>query len=282
MTSLSFNNNLTWIFDKPYLMGIINLTWNSFFDGGRYQELEKFKKRIKEMKMASVDIIDLGAESSRPGASSISSQEELSHLLPKLECIKELNYDIPISIDTYKVEVAEKCIELGANLINDITAGEGSYNEMFLLCRQKNIPIVLMHKKGSPKTMQKNIFYKDVVDEVYHYLNNRVNKALSYGMRLNQLLIDVGIGFGKKLEHNLALLKMLPLFKKIGVGILVGASRKSMLGDITNRLIEERLSGSLAVNLAALNNGCDIIRCHDVVEMRDVISVYYKIKDYVH
>lgn len=279
-TFLKFKNSQQWEFDRPFLMGVINLTPDSFFDGGKCDEMTFFKKKVKDMKNARVNIIDLGGESTRPGSNPITAEKELSRLLPALEWIKNNYPEIPVSIDTYKIKVAETCIKMGADLINDISAGDASNNEIFSLCAEQQTPLILMHKQGDPKTMQEDFFYQNIVEEVYSYLEKKIDLAHQRGLEKNQIMIDVGIGFGKNLQHNLSLLKALPHFKKLGVGVLVGASRKRMLGEITNREVEKRLAGSLSVHLAALVNQCNMVRCHDIVEMRDAIEVYFSVKDY--
>lgn len=268
-----------WELNRPYIMGIINLTVDSFYPASRILEEKTFALRLEKV-APYMDILDLGAESTRPGSNPVTAEEELYQLLPKLEYVKKHFPKLKVSIDTSKSEVAQKCIDTGADLINDISAGENFEGEIFKICASNQIPLVLMHKRGVPKTMQNNIFYQDVVDEVYNYLNDRVNLAQEYGLASDKLLIDVGIGFGKELKHNLDLLRALPKFKNIGTGILIGASRKSMLGEITDQPVENRLAGSIAIHLAALKHTCHIIRCHDVREMWDAIQVFFSVMKY--
>ncbi len=276
---LKINDEVTWNFSRPYVMGIINITPDSFYDGGWIRNLGKngIINVVKKYLVGGVDLIDIGGESSRPGALPISAEEEIKRVLPDLKRIRKKFPELIISLDTYKKEVAQMGIENGVDIINDITAGEGSNNEIFQLCAKNKIPIIIMHKKGVPETMQKEVKYENVVQEVYDYLKKKIASLEELGLEKNKIIIDVGIGFGKYKKENLELLKKLSNFKKLGTGILVGASRKTIVGDIIGKEASERLFGSIGIHLAAIENGADIIRVHDPVEMRDALQTYFEV-----
>jgi dihydropteroate synthase len=253
---------------RPLLMGIVNLTPDSFADGGRYVNPDRAVTHAMQLVTEGADIIDLGAESSRPGAEPVSIGVEIERLLPVVTGIREVS-DIPISIDTRKAEVAARALDAGADIINDITAGRDK--EMLPLVAAADVPIILMHMQGEPQTMQKNPLYSDVVAEVGDALLGARAKAVAAGVK--KVIVDPGIGFGKNLEHNLALLRGLPeLRRRCQSPILLGASRKSMLGLLTGRPVDERLPASLAIIAWAVHQGVDIVRVHDVWQSRDVIT----------
>ena len=278
--------NLDWLQKKiiqnysPLFMGILNVTPDSFFDGGKYNRSDLLKVRIENLISQGADIIDIGGESSRPGSVPLQEKEELERVLPAVEEVRKIS-NVPISIDTYKVKVAEKCISYGANIINDISGGEESNFEMIDLAIEKNIPIVLMHKKGLPITMQKQVHYQNVIEEVRTYfeekfkiIKDKVNKK---NKNFNKIILDVGIGFGKYFEHNQALIQNLVYFQeKFQSPILIGMSMKSFIGQLIGQEVnyekqtdtEERLWGTIGGQLAAILNGADIIRVHHVKEMR--------------
>ncbi|MBL8994600.1 MAG: dihydropteroate synthase, partial [Spirochaetia bacterium] len=221
------------------------------------------------------DFLDLGGESSRPGADPVSAEEEIRRLLPVLKKIKKHFSELPISIDTFKSKTAEVCLSEGADLVNDISAGEASGGAMFAICRKFDVPIVLMHKQGESKTMQDRPEYEDVVSEVALYLSERAKFALGHGIGGDQCVLDPGIGFGKNKEHNLALLKNIFVFRKLGFPVLIGASMKRIVGDLTGRPTEGRLPGSLGIHLAAVMNGASILRVHDVGAMKDALTGFF-------
>jgi dihydropteroate synthase len=263
---------------KPKIMGILNLTPDSFYDGGRYNELDRAIARAEEMAEEGADIIDVGGESTRPGSEPVSVEEEMRRVLP---VIRELakRVDLPISIDTYKSEVARAAIEEGAEIVNDISAMR--FDERMLeVVRGKKVGVVLMHMKGTPKDMQVNPYYEDVVGEVYVFLRERAEWAMKNGVDKDHLIIDPGIGFGKRVSDNLELIKRLPEFKSLGLPILIGPSRKSFIGNILGGLPpEERLEGTASAVAISVMNGANIIRVHDVREMKRVIEVAYAIKE---
>ncbi len=251
-------------FNKTYTMGILNLTPDSFSDGGNYYEVEEAVKRAKLMVKEGADIIDLGAESTRPGATYIEEEEELKRILPVVSrLVKEI--DIPISIDTYKSKVAEECLKLGAHIINDIKGLKGDPN-MANVISKYNAPVIIMHIKGTPKNMQKNPHYEDLIMEIKESLGESIEIAKAAGIDLNKVILDPGIGFGKTFENNLEIINKISEFKKMGYPILVGASRKGFIGDILGSPPLERVEGNLAVAAITAYEGAGIIRVHEVAE----------------
>lgn len=258
----------TLAFDKPLIMGVLNVTPDSFSDGGKYNTEKKAIEQAKKMIEEGTDIIDIGGESSRPGAEPVPEKEELERVIPVIKAIKGL---APISIDTYKPEVAEKALEAGACMLNDIKASD----EMIELAAKHKVPIVLMHMKGTPKTMQKAPKYENVMDEVLGFLEERANKAKDLDV---QCIIDPGIGFGKTTQNNLEIIHRLEEFKAIGAPILLGTSRKTFIGKITGLPPEERLEGTIASVVVSALNGANIIRVHDVKESKRALQITEAIK----
>lgn len=256
-------------------MGILNVTPDSFSDGGKFFDTKKAIAHAKQMVLEGAEIIDVGGESTRPNSEPISIEEELNRVIPVIEKLsKEIT--VPISIDSYKPEVAEKALKVGASIVNDITALSNS--EMIDVVAKYNVPVVLMHMKSNPKTMQENPHYKNVVKEVKDFLQNRISVAKKAG--IDKIIIDPGIGFGKTVEHNLELISNLKEFKSLNCPILVGASRKSFIGKILNLDTKDRLNGTIVVNAIALWNGADILRVHDVKEAVETIKLVEKLKCY--
>ncbi|MCP5417064.1 MAG: dihydropteroate synthase [Chromatiaceae bacterium] len=252
-------------------MGIINLTPDSFSDGGRYFSLDQARARARQLVAEGADIIDLGGESTRPGSQEVSVQEELDRVIPVIEAISA-DLPIPISIDTSKPQVMREAVAAGAGLINDVMAlrRPGALEA----ARDLSVPVCLMHMQGEPRSMQIQPNYQDPVAEVRAFLEGRVNTCVAAGIPHNRLLLDPGFGFGKNLAHNLSLLKNLRSIADIGLPLLVGISRKSMIGNILgDRPVEGRLFGSLASAVMALERGAVIVRVHDVAPTVDVIRV---------
>ncbi len=248
--------------DRTLVMGALNVTPDSFSDGGLFLEPEKAFERAKQMVDEGCDILDIGGESTRPYAPPTSIEEEIRRLESLLENVREL--DVPISIDTYKPEVARKALDMGADMVNDVS---GLRNDaMVTLVAEKGVPVVIMHMKGEPKTMQENPEYDDLIGEIKEFFANSVKRAKDAGIGAHNIVIDPGIGFGKKVEHNLEILRRLEEFKELGHPILVGASRKSFIGKILGLEVGERLEGSLATVAIAIMNGASIVRVHDVRE----------------
>ncbi|HLI46696.1 MAG TPA: dihydropteroate synthase [Geobacterales bacterium] len=279
-TSMKIGNRIFDFSKQAYIMGIVNITPDSFYDGGRYFDLEKAKQRIKECYEEGADMIDIGGESTRPGSIRISEEEELRRILPLVEYAKK-EFDIPISVDTYKSRVAEECIALGADLINDVTGLVGDLR-MAEIARKYDIPIVLMHLRGNPRIMQKDIHYQDVVIDVLRSLYVRIDYAKQIGIKESKIIIDPGIGFGKTVEQNVELILRLKELKIFGLPILVGISRKSFLGKILDLPVEERLEASLAALVLAVINGANIARVHDIKESVRVakLSSFFRNKLY--
>jgi dihydropteroate synthase len=262
---------------RPRLMGILNLTPDSFSDGGRFLDMASACERALVMEAEGADILDIGGESSRPGSLPVSPKEELRRVLPVLKELKN-KIRIPISIDTYKAVVAEACLEQGASIINDISALRAD-REMVKLAARRKVKVILMHMQGKPRRMQAAPHYQDVVSEIYDFLGERIAWAEEHGVKKDNIIIDPGIGFGKTLEHNCEILRKLCEFKSLGCPLLLGGSRKSMIGKILNREPGDRLSGSLAVAAWGLQNGADILRVHDVKETRELLRVLTAIKN---
>ena len=262
----------------PAVMGILNITPDSFYDGGKYQTNKKIITRIKKMIDEGADIIDIGGYSTRPGAESISEKEELKRVIPVIKLARKHFPQIIISIDTFRSPVAKKAVKEGANIINDISGGTLD-KKMFETVGKLNVPYVLMHMKGIPQTMQVNPKYKNVLAEVKKYLKQKIKLLKKSGVV--QIIIDPGFGFGKTPEHNYALLKNLYQFKSLGFPIMAGISRKSMINKILKISPEKALNGTTVANTIALMNGADILRVHDVKEAKEavrVVSYLLKIK----
>lgn len=256
---------------RTRLMGVLNVTPDSFSDGGMFSDPERALERALKMTEEGADIIDIGGESSRPGAGIIGVEEELKRVLPVIKAIRK-KCDIPVSIDTCKSEVARQALMEGADVINDITALNGDEGMPGVIARA-GAGVVLMHMKGEPVTMQSDPVYKDVVGEIIAYLSAAVARAERSGIAPEKIIIDPGIGFGKMLAHNLAILRGLRRFKELGKPVLVGTSRKSFIGELTQRSVGEREFGTAASVSAAVMNGADLVRVHDVRNTVDVIKV---------
>ena len=262
-------------FSTPIVMGILNITTDSFFDGGKYLTKKQIINQIQKIKKEGAQIIDIGASSSRPGSTPVSEKLELERLLPTIELIKENCTDIKISIDTFRSVVAKSCIENGADIINDISAGEYD-KKMFETVANHNVPYIMMHMKGDSLTMQNNPSYNNVVEEIMLFFQTKINKLNE--MDFNQIIIDPGFGFGKTLEHNYEILKNLKKFQKFKLPVLVGASRKSMIYKLLNGTAEQALNGTSVINTFCLLNGASILRVHDVKEAVECVKITDLIK----
>jgi dihydropteroate synthase len=256
------------------IMGIINTTPDSFYDGGRYNTKEGAVSHALKLENDGADILDIGGESTRPGADFVSVEEELSRVVPVVkDCVTKCN--VPISVDTTKSEVAEQCLKSGAQIINDIS-GMTFDEKMLEVAVSYNATIILMHTKGIPKTMQKNTNYSDIISVIEEFLSRRVEKAVSVGIPKEKIIIDPGIGFGKSVEQNYLIINEIPRFRKIGCRVLIGLSRKSLIGNIQNN-DEDRLPATLILNTMAVDFGVDIIRVHDVKEHVLAMKAYQKL-----
>jgi dihydropteroate synthase len=256
---------------RTLLMGIINVTPDSFYDGGRRFDPVRAVADGIELVEAGADMIDIGGESTRPGAPPVSAQEELQRILPVVQGLRR-TVKVPISIDTYKARVARAALTEGADIVNDISALRFD-PEMAVLLATEKVPVVLMHMQGTPQTMQTEPRYNDVLREVQDFLEARAGFALEAGLERDNIILDPGIGFGKTLEHNLTLLRGLPALAAMGYPLLIGASRKTFIGKILDVKPEERLEGSLAAAVAAVFGGAHIIRVHDVKETWKAVRV---------
>ena len=261
---------------KTIVMGIVNVTPDSFSDGGLFCDPVRAFDRAQQLRTEGADIIDIGGESTRPYSDPTSIEEEIGRVIPVIEALKKKT-GIPISLDTYKSEVAGIGLEEGVDFINDVSGLRFDSN-MAGLIAQHDAGIIIMHMKGSPKTMQGNPVYEDLMAEICNYLETGVKIALNAGVSMSNIVVDPGIGFGKTVSHNLHILKKLPELVSVGCPILVGTSRKSFIGHILNREGGERLEGTKATIVAAILNGASIIRIHDVKETMDVIKMADAIK----
>ncbi len=257
--------------ERTCIMGVLNITPDSFSDGGRYLDSPGAVEKAKQMADGGADIIDIGGESSRPGSERISAEEELDRVMP---VIRELAgaIDVPLSIDTYKSEVARRALAEGVSMVNDITALRGS-EDMARTIAEFDAGVVLMHMLGEPKTMQEEPHYDDVIEEIFLYLSDSVDLAHKAGIDPEKIIVDPGIGFGKTVEQNLVILRRLDRFKDLGKPVLIGTSRKSFIGALTGKEVGGRIFGTAASFTAAIMNGADIVRVHDVREMRDVTCI---------
>jgi dihydropteroate synthase len=264
------NYRLTWG-EKVLVMGILNITPDSFFDGGIYYEKERAIDRVYELAAQGADIIDIGGESTRPGAEEVSEAEELRRVIPVIETVAG-KIGKPISIDTMKPAVAKAALEAGAVIVNDVAANRDD-PLMWEIAAAKNAAYVIMHMKGTPKTMQINPVYDNVVAEVGKFFEERIQKVKKSGLDENSIILDPGIGFGKTVEHNLSLLRNLFIYTKFGFPVLIGVSRKSFIGKILNLDVKDRLIGSVACELLAWLNGASIVRTHNVTETLQAIKM---------
>jgi dihydropteroate synthase len=249
------------VLDTPKIMGVLNLTPDSFFDGGKYNSIDKALRRVEDMISEGADIIDVGAESTRPYTSIVSLGQEIERLVAVLSAIKS-RFDILISVDTYKPEVMTEALKLGVHMVNDIFALQqpGALE----VIANSQAAICLMHMQGIPDSMQNNPHYSNVVIEVSHFLLSRVKACLDAGIAKNRIIIDPGFGFGKNTKHNLCLLKNLTHIKQMNFPVLVGLSRKSSIGEVLSLPVEERLFGSIGAQVIAAMCGAAIIRTHDI------------------
>ena len=276
---------------RTLIMGVLNVTSDSFSDGGRYNTFDSALRHADKMVLEGADIIDIGGESSRPGAAPVSVDEEKRRVLPIIEELAR-KYELPISIDTYKPSVAREAVDSGASIINDITAVKSEKvkseknnqlslinqqsaisNPMVQVAAKANVGIVLMHMKGTPKTMQVSPHYDSLISDIANFLRERIERAVQGGISPERLIIDPGFGFGKEYEHNLEILRRLKEFKSLGKPILVGTSRKSFIGMTLDLPVEDRLEGTAATVAVSIMNGADIVRVHDVKEMKRVAEM---------
>ena len=266
--------------EKPLIMGILNITPDSFSDGGQYHGVEAALVRCREMLDQGADIIDIGGESTRPGSDPVSAEQQLERVTPVIEAIRrEVSASVPISIDTTLSQVAKGALDAGANLINDISAGLDDDDEILALAARQNIPIILMHRQGTPKTMQDNPYYEDAVLDILDEINGRVEAAMAAGIPKQNIAIDPGIGFGKRKQDNLELLANLDQLVATGFPVLLGTSRKRFMGSICQIDDPRQLVTATAVTTAlGVMAGVKLFRVHDVRENRQALDVAWAIK----
>lgn len=256
---------------RTHLMGVLNVTPDSFSDGGKFFKLDEAIRQGIRLAEEGADIIDIGGESTRPGSEPVPLEEELQRVIPVIEELAKRT-DIPISIDTYKSKVAKEALGSGASMVNDISALRFDA-EMKRLLAEYKVPVVLMHIKGTPKNMQDNPHYENVIEEIKNYLKESIRIAKEAGIEEDKTIVDPGIGFGKNLEDNLKILKNLNEFLSLGKPLMIGVSRKSFIGKILNLPVEERLEGSLAALAIGIVNGANILRVHDLKESKRVANL---------
>ncbi len=261
--------------EKKVVMGILNITNDSFFDGGRYTNDEQIIRQTKKMLDEGATIIDIGAQSSRPGANQISSEKELKILIPAVKLLKKTFPDITLSIDTFWSKTAVNCINLGADMINDISAGSIDV-KMIPTIAKLNKPYVLMHMKGQPKNMQINPSYGNLIEEITEFFKNKIQQLKNLGF--NKIILDPGFGFGKTIEDNYKLINQLDELQKFQMPILIGISRKSMIYNLLNISAKDALNGTSILNTIALQKGAKILRVHDAKEAIECIKIYDFIK----
>jgi dihydropteroate synthase len=256
---------------RTYIMGVLNVTPDSFSDGGRFLESEVAVSHALRMVEDGADIIDIGGESTRPGAVPVSLKHERERVLPVIERLSKETH-VPISIDTYKSEVAAEAIDRGASIVNDIS-GLRSSPDMASLVSERGVSLIIMHMKGEPRNMQTAPTYDDVVREIHGFLDDRSKVAINAGVPKDRIILDPGIGFGKTVEHNLEILAKVEELNTLGLPLMIGTSRKSFIGNILGTDVDDRLEGTIASNVAAVLGGVDFVRVHDVKEVARALAL---------
>ena len=262
-------------FSTPIVMGILNITTDSFYDGGKFLTEDNIINQAQKIENEGAKIIDIGASSSRPGSTPVSEEIELERLIPTIKLIQKNTKDLKISIDTFRAKVAEECIKNGAHIINDISAGEKDF-KMFETIINLDVPYIMMHMKGTSKDMQVNPIYDDVCSDIISFFEKKVEQLQTKGFK--KIIIDPGFGFGKTIEHNYEILKNLKKFRELNLPILAGLSRKSMIYNLLETSAEEALNGTSIANTISLLNGANILRVHDVKQAVECIRIYSMIK----
>jgi len=260
----------------PKVMGILNVTPNSFYDGGMYKSSSEMLTKVGKMLSDGATFIDVGAYSSKPSAEFVSEEEELQRIIPIINLILEYYPEALLSVDTFRSEVAKVCIENGASIINDISAGNLD-DKMLETIAKYNVPYIMMHMRGTPETMQKMTSYEDIVKEILFYFSEKVANARSFG--INDLIIDPGFGFAKTLDQNYEVLQKMELFEILELPLLVGFSRKSMIYKTLQSSADEALNGTTVLNTMALTKGAKILRVHDVKEAMECVTLFNKINN---
>lgn len=271
MFSIRCGDRILHLSQRVHVMGILNVTPDSFSDGGRFMALDRAVEQGERMVREGADLLDVGGESSRPGAALVPLEEEMRRVLPVINVLAK-RVSIPISVDTYKAEVAQRAIDAGASLINDISALRFDPG-MATVAATYGVPVVLMHMLGTPKDMQINPFYEDVIGEISAFLHERIEAAVAVGIERSQLIVDPGIGFGKRVQDNLLIIQRLHDFTALNCPILLGPSRKSFIGKALDLPVQDRLEGTAAVVALSVSRGVHIVRVHDVKEMVRVVRM---------
>jgi len=256
--------------NTPKVMGVLNVTPDSFYDGGKFKNDKSFLSQAEKLIGEGADFIDIGAYSSRPGADFVSEKEEINRLIPIVNLIHNSFPETPISIDSFRSEVIKKSIQAGGAIVNDISAGQLD-PMMFETVGKLGVPYIMMHMKGTPQTMQQMTTYSDLIKDIYYYFSERINLAKKH--QINDLIIDLGFGFSKTLEQNFKLLNSLDFYTNLNLPLLVGVSRKSMIYKTLDTNPENALNGTSALNMVALNKGAKILRVHDVKEAIECIKL---------
>jgi dihydropteroate synthase len=261
---------------RIYVMGILNCTPDSFYPGSRVPEIGQALDQGWSMIDAGADILDIGGESTRPGSDPVETAQEIERVVPVIAGIRKRS-DVLISIDTRKTEVAEKALDAGADLVNDISALRGN-RPMAECIAARGVPVILMHMRGEPRNMQENPYYEDPIAEIIEELSASIDFALSSGIGADRIIIDPGIGFGKRCQDNLAIIRGLSSLRSLGYPVLMGLSRKSFIGTVIDKPVGQRLIGTVAANMLALMNGSDILRVHDVAEAVDTVKIFEAVR----
>lgn len=262
---------------SPKIMGILNVTPDSFFDGGKYKDKKSVLLQTEKMLSEGATFIDVGAYSSRPGAEAILVEEEIQRILPIVELLSREFPNIILSIDTFRSQVAEKCLEAGAALINDISAGRID-NNMFSIIAKHKVPYIMMHMKGTPQNMKQKTTYKDILTNILYYFSERVTAARALG--IYDIIVDPGFGFAKTTAQNFEILHKLDLFRTLNLPVLTGVSRKSMIYKTLETTAENSLNGTTALNMVALGKGANILRVHDVKEAAECVQLHKSLMDF--
>jgi len=262
---------------RPLVMGILNVTPDSFSDGGRYAAVDSAVEHALRMEQSGADIIDIGGESTRPGAKPVDEEKELKRVIPVIERLRSLS-DIPISIDTYKAPVAAAALEAGADIVNDISALRFD-TRMLPLIAQRQTPVVMMHMQGTPRDMQVDPHYEDCVNEIVEFFRRRIALCVAQGVDKSKIIIDPGIGFGKRLVDNLDILRRFEVFTELGVPVMLAASRKSFIGMLheNEKPADQRLGGSISAAVMGVMKGAAIVRSHDVAETVEALKVLHAV-----
>ena len=262
---------------ETLVMGILNVTPDSFSDGGLFYNTDEAVSHALQLIENGIDIIDIGGESTRPGAKKISEEEEIQRIIPVVKQIRELSPEIIISIDTTKSMVAQKAIQSGANIINDIS-GFSFDNKMIDVIRESKVPVIIMHMQGDPSNMQNKPVYDDLIIDISSFFKSKIKLAIDAGIKKEQIIIDPGIGFGKTVGDNFQLINQLNEFCKLGFPVMIGPSRKSFIGTTLNLPVDDRLEGTAAAVAVGVMNGARIVRVHDVKEIKRVVTIVEKIR----